>query len=620
MATPRLLHELVGARSALAPDAVAVVDGDAELTYAEMSGRARRLAQRLQCEGIGPEHRVGVCMDRSIGLVVAFLGVLEAGGVYVPLDPTYPAEALARVVGDARPDLLVVDGRAPRPLVEACPAAVLPLEPGGETADPGGAPATATLHPDNAAYIFYTSGSTGRPKGVVVAHRAASNHTTWVQDRLDLRPDDRVLQKTPLGFDPSITELLAPLVSGGQLVLARNDAHQDPQYLVDTIASERISVLQVVPTLLRLLLDQPDLERCSSLRMVLSGGEALPTDLVRRLQDRLPVHVHNLYGPTETTIDVTCQIDVEPGERDTVPIGLPVSATAVHVLDADMQPVPDGASGELYVGGVQVARGYLDRPGLTADRFVPDPFGVPGGARLYRTGDLVRRLSDGACEYVGRTDDQIKVRGVRVEPREIEAALCADRRVRGAVVVAADDWAPGPRLVAYVVVDGGAEGDLARELQRGLQAQLPPYLASSSVTMLDGFPRTPSGKLDRSALPRPAAAATPTEYVAPRTALEADLAGAFAGLLGIDRLGIHDPVIELGADSLVVAQMGTHVTRAHDVHLPLFVLFATPTVAGVAEAVEAYRRAGAGHLEALSASSIEDEARLDSALVPDWAR
>lgn len=616
------LHDLVWAQAARTPDAVAVEGGGDVLTYAELRWAASRFARRLRRRGVGAEARVGVCLERSTPLVVALLAVLEAGAAYVPLDPRYPRDRLAFMRDDARVTLLLTDAATPPELVPAG-ARVLRVgeAPGRDEVDEPGSPALPA-GPDNLAYLVYTSGSTGWPKGVMVSHRAIVNHTRWLQDAFPMGPADRLLHKTPIGFDPSITEFLAPLVAGARLVLARHEGHQDPGYLVDTIIEREITVLQVVPTLLGLLVEQPRLGDCRSLRLVLSGGEALPLDLVDRLRSRLSVEVHNLYGPTEAAVDALCQPDVRPAAGGVAPIGRPIANAVAHLLDGDMRPVPDEEPGELYLGGLPLARGYHGRPDQTAARFVPNPFAVapgPADLRLYRTGDLARRLPGGAVEFLGRTDGQVKIHGVRIEPGEIEAALREHPAVSEAVAVALQRPA-GHCLVAYVGAGPGAGPELGRRLREHLADRLPAHLVPAAIVVLDALPRTPGGKLDRLGLPavEPFEVRGDARRVAPRTSLERELAGDLARLLGMSRIGIEDELFDLGADSVVVARLGTHVQNRYDVRLPLFLLFAVPTVAGVAEVVEAYARDGGEVAAGATASLLEAEAVLDASLRPEW--
>jgi amino acid adenylation domain-containing protein len=393
------LHELFEAQVLRTPDAPAVIAGDAVVSYSDLDRQANRLARWMLRQGIRTESRVAVCMRRSPALVATLLGVLKAGAAYVPLDPDYPADRHSLMLNGSGAALLVTDA----PVTAGLPSGlrVLRYSPGAAGGEAASRPAVR-LAADNLACVFHTSGSTGRPKAVMIAHRAIRNHTEWFQETFQLSAGDRLLHKTPIGFDPSVTEFMAPLVAGAQLVLAPDYAHRDPAALVEIVIGRQITVLQVVPTLLRLLLDQRRLPECQSLRLLLSGGEALPADLVARLQAQLPVAVHNLYGPTEAAVDATWLNTAEAAGGSIVPIGRPIASTGIRVLDAGLRPVPPGETGELYIGGVPLARGYLGRPDLTAERFVPDPFATSG--RLYRTGDLGRYRPDGILEFAGRVD------------------------------------------------------------------------------------------------------------------------------------------------------------------------------------------------------------------------
>ena len=443
------LQDLIEGQAARTPDAVAVVSEGGRLTFRELSGRAERLARHLRVLGVGPEVPVGLCLDRSLEMVVGLVGTLKAGGAYVPLDPAYPRQRLAFMLEDARVPVLLTAGRTAESLD-------LPLPPGTRVVRLDEEPplGDCAFHPpdaDQSAYVIYTSGSTGRPKGAVNAHRGIVNRLLWMQDAYGLTPADRVLQKTPFSFDVSVWEFFWPLITGARLVMARPGGHQDPAYLAETILREGITTLHFVPPMLRAFLEQPGVEACAAvLRRVICSGEALPLDLQQRFFARLPgVELHNLYGPTEAAVDVTFWRCDPASPHATVPIGHPVANVSIHLLDPDLQPA---ATGELCIGGVQVGRGYLNRPDLTAERFIPDPFGG-AGARLYRTGDLARHLPDGAVEFLGRIDHQVKIRGFRIELGEIEAALGEHPGVEGAVVVASDGPGGDRRLVAYLRPD-----------------------------------------------------------------------------------------------------------------------------------------------------------------------
>ncbi|MEU1130958.1 amino acid adenylation domain-containing protein [Streptomyces sp. NPDC005900] len=456
----RCLHDLIADQAARTPDAPAVVFGGQEVTYAELDRRANRLAHWLRGRGAGPERTVAVCAERSIELVVALLGVLKSGAAYVPVDPDHPARRRAFMLDDAAPMLVLTQEhlRAGLPPTEAEVCALdadwarIAEEPEGPVAHGAG--------PDTLAYMIYTSGSTGEPKGVLNTHRGIVNRLLWMQDRYRLDATDRVLQKTPFSFDVSVWEFFWPLLAGATLVVAGPDEHKDPARLAEVIGAERITTAHFVPSMLQVFLGQEEgadglAGRCADLRRVVCSGEALPFALQERFFAKLPgTELHNLYGPTEAAVDVTAWQCVPGDERGVVPIGRPIANTRVLVLDERLNPVPVGVVGEVHIGGVQVARGYHNRPELTEERFVPDPFGAPG-ERLYKTGDLARLLPDGAIEYRGRADFQVKVRGIRIEPGEVEAALTRHPGVLDAAVVTREDprEAGHKQLCAYVVPD-----------------------------------------------------------------------------------------------------------------------------------------------------------------------
>ncbi len=457
---PLGLHQLFAVQARRTPAAPAISFEGRSLTYAELQDAVNRLARRLRALGCGPETRVGVAMERSLELVIGLLGVLEAGAAYVPLDPEYPLDRLAFMLEDARPAALLTQSR----LVPRLPGFVGPVlcldeeDFGGESAEPLG------LFVDDlqAAYMIYTSGSTGRPKGALVHHGAIRNRLVWMQDAYGLGAGDTVLQKTPFSFDVSVWEFFWPLLTGARLVLARPGGHRDPSYLVDLIGRERVTVLHFVPSMLQAFLEEPDLAPCRSLRLVVASGEALPPGLARRFHERLDARLENLYGPTEAAVDVTSWRCLPRSDAPSVPIGRPIANTRIHLLDGSLGPVPAGVPGELYIGGANVGRGYLGRPALTAERFVPDPFAVRPGARLYRTGDLARHLPDGAIEFLGRIDHQVKLRGFRIELGEIEAVLASHPAVRECVTLVREDQPGDPRLVAYVVESSAGAGDEER--------------------------------------------------------------------------------------------------------------------------------------------------------------
>ncbi|HEX7241008.1 MAG TPA: amino acid adenylation domain-containing protein, partial [Longimicrobiaceae bacterium] len=579
------VHALFAEQAARTPDAVAVAAAGGTLTYAGLDRRADRLARHLRGRGVGPEVGVGIFMERSTELVVALLAVLRAGGAYVPLDPSYPAERLAFTLADSGARVVLAQAGLEERLPELGGVEVVRVDEAPAEAPPF----PPDVFPDGLAYVIYTSGSTGTPKGVAMTHGALTSHLQWLQRAYPLSADDRVLQKTPLGFDASVWELWAPLLAGATLVMAPPDAHRDPAALARVVESERITVFQGVPSLLAAMAEDGELERCAGLRLLFSGGEALPAELAERARAATGAEVVNLYGPTEACIQSVTHRYAGGGTGATVPIGRPVDNVRAVVLDRRGEPVPTGVPGELHLGGAQLARGYLGRPELTAERFVPDPFGEEPGARLYRTGDRVRWLAEGALEFLGRVDEQVKVRGFRIEPGEVEAALERHPAVRDAVVVARED-APGDRrLVAYFAA--GGEPPAAGELRRHLRAHLPEHMVPSVFVALDALPLTPSGKLDRRALPAPEAGSAQGR-VALRSVTERALADTWAEVLRVERVGVHDNFFDLGGHSLLATRLVSRVREAFGVELPVRALFEAPTVARLAERVAALRTGG----------------------------
>ncbi|RKH74771.1 non-ribosomal peptide synthase/polyketide synthase [Corallococcus aberystwythensis] len=578
------LHGLIAAQVERTPEAVAVAFEGTTITYRELDARAHRLACHLRSLGVGPEVRVGVMLERSLELPVGLLAILKAGGAYVPLAPDYPPARLAFMWEDAAPHVLLTQ----RHLMDRLPvrdARVVCVD--SEAAllanvlDSG-------VDAGNAAYVLYTSGSTGQPKGVVIPHRALVNHMAWLITAFGLGPDDRVLQKTPLSFDASVWECWASLMSGGRLIIAPPEAHRDGALLLDTVVRSQVTVLQLVPSLLRALLDEPGLSRATSLRWLFCGGEALPAELEPRLRARLPlVTLVNLYGPTEATIDATSARCPTSSTGRTVPLGRPIANTRVYLLDDGFHPVPMGVAGELYLAGEGLARGYHARPTLSAERFLPDPFSTTPGARLYRTGDVARYLPDGNLEFLGRSDAQVKVRGLRIELGEIEAALEQQPAVRQGVVVAREDVAGNPRLVAYVVRDGGAGAVDVGALRAGLHAVLPEYMVPAAFVVLDALPLSPSGKVDRKALPAPGASQPRVPTRPPGTGTERELAALWGRVLHVAEVGGEDDFFELGGHSLSATQVLSRVRQHFGVELSLPDFFASATVDAVARRIDA---------------------------------
>ena len=601
------LHTLVARQAAMTPEAVAVVEGAGQLTYAELDRRAERLARRLREMGVAPDVRVAVCLERSSHLVVALLGVLRAGGAYVPLDPAYPPERLEFMLRDSGALLLLTQQRL-RPELPAgdwqvvCADAEIEPFPGASVELEAN-----RVRADNLAYVMYTSGSTGRPKGVMVSHRAVLNHLRWRQTYFPLSPEDRGLHKSSLSFDDSVWEIFEPLLAGARLILARPGGQSDAAYLVQLIAEQQVTTACFVPTLLRAFLEEPDLDRCTSLRRVTTGGEALSLELEERFFARFgTASLHNGYGPTETTISATFWTCQRGDDRRSVPIGGPIANTRVYVLDRHLRPVPVGAPGELYIAGDSLARGYLDRPGLTAERFLPDPFVDGVGARMYRSGDRARWRSDGTLEFLGRVDHQVKIRGFRVEPGEVAATLAAHPGVTDGVVIAGEDGQGSPRLIAYLVPAAGTAPPEVEDLRAFLRARLPEPMIPSAFVSLGALPLTPNGKLDTRALPAPPPASPEVEHVPPSSAIEQTIADIWTALLKVERIGVHDNFFALGGHSLLAAQLVARLRTSFGLELPLRALFETPTIAGLAGRVEETARL----LEEVAALTA-DQARLE---------
>jgi len=553
------------------PAAVAVVFEGETLTRGDLNERAERLGRRLRALGAGPETLVAVSMERSLELVVALLAVWKAGAAYLPLDPGDPVERRQKVVEAARPvAVLEKDLKDTKDLKDGK----------DETAE--------VVAGEQLAYVIYTSGSTGVPKGAMGHHRGLLNRLLWGQETYRLGLEDAVLQKTPYTFDVSVWELFWPLVTGARLVLARPGGHRDPCYLAELIARERVTVAHFVPSMLRAFLADPSLdpaESCRSLRLVIASGEALAPDLAHRYTARIGAPLFNLYGPTEASIEVTSwRCD---GEVAVVPIGSPIANTRIQIVDPAGELVPIGLAGELCIGGVAVGRGYLGRPDLTAERFVPDPFSCLPGARVYRTGDRARWLADGEIEFLGRLDSQVKIRGYRVEPGEIEAVLATHPQVAGAVVGAVDRGDGDRRLVAWVIV----QGEPPYAFREFLVERLPEYEIPAAFFPVDALPLTPSGKVDRGRLAAGARGsigqpAAGSEWTAPRTPAEQLLAGIWSEVLRVPRVGVQDDFFALGGHSLLATQVMSRLRTAYGVALPVRALFEAPTLEALAARVE----------------------------------
>ncbi|MFE7524144.1 amino acid adenylation domain-containing protein [Kitasatospora sp. NPDC057542] len=576
-----LTHHLVAAQAVRTPGAVAVVDGRQTIGYAELDRAANQLAHHLRGLGAGPDVPVAVCLPRGAGLVTALLAVWKAGAAYVPLDPEQPAARLAWLIKDTGAEVVVTSADAADAVLAVGARPVVPAELGEHLAAlPAHAPETA-VDPACAAYVLYTSGSTGRPKGVVVAHAGIGNRIGWAVRSLGLTAADRILAKTAPTFDAHCWEIFAPLVSGGTVVIAPPGAERDPAALVRAVGDGAVTVLQVVPSVLRTLVEESGWERCDRLRAVTCAGEPLHAELAQRLRELSAAELWNTYGPTECSIDVAAYRFDPAQTSGPVPIGRPIDGTRLLVTDAAGSPVGVGTPGELHIGGVGVARGYAGRPGLTADRFVPDPY-AKDGSRLYRTGDRVRWRADGVLEFLGRLDDQVKINGVRIEPGEVEAQLAAHPAVAGAVVTAYALPDGAKRLAGYVRLRDGAT---LPDLRGFLQERLPATHIPGVFVELAAFPLTTSGKVDRRALPAPGTQPD-ARHRGPATAAEQLVAAVWQDVLGREEVGRDDDFFQLGGTSLQLTRLASRLRTASGRDVQLRRLFTATTVAGQALLLE----------------------------------
>ncbi|SHM77796.1 amino acid adenylation domain-containing protein [Duganella sacchari] len=570
------VHRSFEHNAARYPDAIALLFGDQALSYAELNERANRLAHRLIAQGIGLESRVGIAVERSFDMMTGLLAILKAGAAYVPLDTDYPAERLRYMAEDSGISLLLTHSALTDNL--ALPALpVLLLDQIDLDAESTANPNVA-VHGENLAYVIYTSGSTGNPKGAANRHRSLSSCMAWMQETYRLTPADTVLHKAAFGFDVSVWEQFWPLTTGARLALALPGDQRDPARLVALIQQHQVTTVNFVPPMLQAFLAHEGIEASTRLKHIICGGEAMPADTQRETFERLRrAGLHNLYGPTETAIHVTHWACRNDGQR-LVPIGRPISETHAYVLDADLNMVPAGVAGELYLGGVALGRGYLHRPGLSAERFVADPFD-PRGGRLYRTGDLVRWNGEGQLEYLGRIDHQLKIRGLRIELGEVEAQLLAQPEVREAVVVARDAGG-GKRLVGYVSAHEGKQLDSA-ELKARLARRLPDYMVPQQIAVLPSLPLSANGKVDRKALPD-VALAQRTASEAPRGQLEQALGQLWCTLLGLESVDRRDSFFELGGNSLLLLQLQRRLAQQLDLQASVIDLFKYPTLEALA--------------------------------------
>jgi len=571
MQARNLIHQLFEQQAERTPEREAVRFEGQSVTYGELNRRANRLAHRLLAMGVGPDVLVGVSMERSVEMVVALYGVLKAGGAYVPLDPDYPKDRLAYMMADSGVKRVVTaskfaetfdDWDGERIVLDESESA---SAEGEEAANPNMA-----LDENHLAYMFYTSGSTGRPKGAMNTHAAIRNRILWMQSTYGMEGNDKLLQKSPYSFDVSVWEFFWPHMCGACLVMAKPRGHLDSAYMWETIKRERITMVQFVPTMLQTFLSDEQAEDLPFLKHVFLCGEPLSAALNERYCSMMSAQLHNLYGPTEAAVFITRWTSDRDPNRTVIPIGTALPDNAMYVLNERYEQVAPGEVGELFISGVGLARGYYNRPDLTAERFVPDPFSKEPGARMYHTGDLGRWLPDGNLECLGRNDDQVKVRGFRIELGEISTVLEQHAGVHQAVTIVREDQ-PGDQRIAAYYIPNASHPTPVSELRSHLQQLLPDYMVPSYFVEMDQFPLTPSGKTDKKLLPSPSLSRMMIghAYAAPETYIQKELAAIWSGFFSFDQIGIDDDFIDLGGHSLVATQILVRCEHAFGVKVSL---------------------------------------------------
>jgi amino acid adenylation domain-containing protein len=577
------IHEAFEAQVEQHAAAIAVRCGSEAVTYAELNARANQLAHHLRSRGVGPEVRVAICVERSIDMIVGLLGILKAGGAYVPLEPSYPSERISFVLADCQAPILLTQQRL-RDRLSAVSVETIYLD--GPLMPASVENPVLLTSAENSAHVIYTSGSTGQPKGVVGTHRASMNRFAWMWRTYPFAADEVCCQKTSLSFVDAVWEIFGPLLKGVPLVIIPDEAVKDPREFLEALSVNEVTRLVLVPSLLRVMLEMSaDLSRkLGCLRYCVCSGETLPVELASKFRQQLPhTNLINLYGSSEVAADVTCYEVSVTDNLTTIPIGRPIDNTEVYILDLDFQPCAVGIIGEICVSGEGLARGYLNRADLTAERFVPHPFTTRAGARLFRTGDVGRYLPDGTIEYRGRLDHQVKVRGFRIELGEIEACLRTHPQVNQAVVVAFEGQSADKQLVAYVVLRPN-QTLTVNQMRTHLQHSLPEFMIPASFVILDKLPLTTSGKVDRRQLPAPNEDRPELEegFVAARTPLEREIANIWEQVLKVRGVGVHDNFFALGGHSLLATQVISRVNELLQVEMALRDLFEQPTVGGFA--------------------------------------
>jgi len=569
------------------PNATAIIFENEQLTYQQFNEKANQIGHFIQKLGIGTDDVVAVCLERSMEMPLAIYGILKAGAAFLPIDPHHPKERLDFILKDANVKLVLTQKQFKNSLENGV-SDILALDTDwSKMTLENKQNLNKNIAPNGLAYVIYTSGSTGKPKGVMVEHRSICNRLNWINEVVQIDKSDVYLQKTPYTFDVSVPEFFWTLQMGAKLVIARPEGHKNPSYLIETIQEYGITTIHFVPSMLSVFLEEKELEKCATLRRVFTSGEAISMTLQNRFFEYFDVDLYNLYGPTEAAVEVT-QWRCRPNDDgQIVPIGMPVANTHIYILDKKLQPVPIGVPGELYIAGIQVARGYLNRPKLTAERFVNDPFSEISGAKMYRSGDLARHRKDGAIEYLGRVDFQIKLRGFRIELGEIEARLEGYEAVTQAVVILYKGENGERQLIAYYT---GEKIDFDSTFINYLAIHLPAYMIPAQFIYLKKFPLGSSGKVDRKRLPKvdvKARISAKAEYVAPRNEIEELLVEIWSEILQIERIGVFDNFFEMGGHSLTAIRLVSRVIEAFELTLPINLVFEKPTIAAYSEHIEA---------------------------------
>ena len=580
------IHQIFEAQVEQTPDVIAVVLEEQLLTYRQLNEQANRLAHYLRGLGVGKEVLVGICVEPSLEMVVGVLGILKAGGAYVPLDPAYPPERLAFILEDTQTPVMLTQEKLSQNLpVDKTKVVCLDSEwemIGQYSKDN----LLCSTTVNNLMYVIYTSGSTGKPKGVMISHLGICNQLHWRQTTFGLTEKDKVLQTISFSFDPSVWQIFWPLCFGAQLVIPRPGGHKDAVYLIELIRKLQITATAFVPSMLRIILEEKGIESCQCLRHISCGGEALPTELIERFYNRLKLDnvLHNVYGPTEASIDATFWTCQRRTNHLIAPIGRPITNTHIYILNSDLQEVPKGESGELYISGIGLARGYFNRPDLTTEKFIANPFSKDTEARLYKTGDLARYLPDGNIEFLGRIDQQVKIRGFRIELGEIEARLLQHHAVRESVVISREDTPGEKRLVAYIVLESQQELAIS-ELRSFLAQTVANYMIPAAFVMLNSLPLTPNGKVDRRALPAPKTVRPQVEKacIAPRNTVEVQLTQIWEELLDVYPIGIQDNFFELGGSSLQAGSMLRQIEEKFGKKMPLSTFLRATTLEELAD-------------------------------------